>query len=96
MTSLRVMWDTLHFQASFIGDQGDSFERFTKEVNKHMKEAEGTSRAHRKVIEVTNERVTRRRREVNDLNTLVSICVSGSLSLLTHLLFPRSRRWEGW
>ena len=38
-TTLRVMNDTLHFQASFVGDQGNSFERFTKEVNEHMKEA---------------------------------------------------------
>ena len=38
-TTLRVMNDILHFQASFVGDQGDSFERFTKEVNEHMKEA---------------------------------------------------------
>ena len=34
-TTLRVMNDTLHFQALFVGDQGDSFERFTKEVNEH-------------------------------------------------------------
>ena len=42
---LRVMNDTLHFQASFVGDQGESFDRFTKEVNEHMKEATGLSKA---------------------------------------------------
>ena len=55
---LRVMNDTLHFQASFVGDQGDSFERFTKEVNEHMKEATGLSKAQREVIDIVNERVT--------------------------------------
>ena len=58
MTSLRVMQDTLHFQASFVGDQGESYERFTKEVGKHMKEMTGTSKAHREAIEATNEWVT--------------------------------------
>ena len=57
-TTLRVMNDTLHFQASFVGDQTESIERFTKEVNDHMKESTGSSRAQREVIESTNERVT--------------------------------------
>ena len=57
-TMLRVMNNTLHFQASFVGDQGDSFERFTKEVNKHMKEATGSFKAQRQAIDTTNERVT--------------------------------------
>ena len=57
-TTLRVMNNTLHFQASFVGDQGDSYERFAKEVNKHMKEATGSSKAQREVIDATNERVT--------------------------------------
>ena len=69
--TLRVMNDTLHFQASFVGDQGDSFERFTKEVNEHMKEATGSSKAQREAVEVTNERVTQRRREIDELDTLV-------------------------
>ena len=68
--TLRVMNDTLHFQASFVGDQGDSFERFTKEVNKHMKEASRSSKAQREAIKATNERITQRR-EVNELDTLV-------------------------
>ena len=38
-TLLRVMNDTLHFQASSVGDQGNSYERFAKEVNEFMKEA---------------------------------------------------------
>ena len=54
MMSLRVMQGTLHFQASFTGDQSDSFERFTKEGNDHMGEAEGLSKAQREAIEVTN------------------------------------------
>ena len=70
-TFLRVMLDTLHFQASYVGDQSESIERFTKEVNDHMKEAVGTSKAQREAIEVTNERVTERRREVDELDTLV-------------------------
>ena len=57
-TPLRVMNNTLHFQASFVGDQGDSYERFTKEVNEHMKEATGSSKAQREAIDATNERVT--------------------------------------
>ena len=35
-TMLRVMNNTLHFQASFVRDQGDSYERFAKEVSKHI------------------------------------------------------------
>ena len=69
--TLRVMNNTLHFQASFVGDQGDSFEKFTKEVNEHMKEATGSSKAQREAVEVTNERVTQRRREIDELDTLV-------------------------
>ena len=69
--TLRVMNNTLHFQALFVGDQDNSFERFTKEVNEHMKEATGSSKAQREAVEVTNERVTRRRREINELDTLV-------------------------
>ena len=56
--TLRVMNNTLHFQASFVGDQGDSYERFAKKVNEHMKEATGSSKAQREVIDVVNERVT--------------------------------------
>ena len=70
-TTLRVMNDTLHFQASFVGDQGDSYERFTKEVNEHMKEATGSSKAQREAIDAVNERVTQRRKEVDELDTLV-------------------------
>ena len=55
------MNDTLHFQASFVGDQTESIERFTKEVNEHMKESTGSSKAQREAIEATNERVTQRR-----------------------------------
>ena len=54
-TMLRVMNNTLHFQASFVGDQGDSYERFAKEVNKHMKETTGSSKAQREVIDAVNE-----------------------------------------
>ena len=61
-----------------MGDQTESYERFTKEVNKHMKESTGSSRAQREVIEMTNERVTRRRREINELDTLVSVYAGGS------------------
>ena len=57
-TTLRVMNDTLHFQASFVGDQTESIERFTKEVHEHMKESTGSSKAQREAIEATNERVT--------------------------------------
>ena len=57
-TTLRVMNNTLHFQASFVGDQTESYECFTKEVNEHMKESTGSSRAQREVIEAVNERVT--------------------------------------
>ena len=70
-TTLRVMNDTLHFQASFVGDQGDSFKRFTKEVNEHMKEATGSSKAQREAIDSVNKRVTQRRKEVDKLDTLV-------------------------
>ena len=56
--TLRVMNDTLHFQASFVGDQGDSYEWFAKEANKHMKEATGSSKAQREAIDAVNERVT--------------------------------------
>ena len=56
--TLRVMNDTLHFQALFVGDQTESYECFTKEVNEHMKESTGSSRAQREAIEMTNERVT--------------------------------------
>ena len=70
-TMLRVMNDTLHFQASFVGDQGDSYERFAKEVNEHMKEATGSSKAQREAIDAVNERVTQRRKEVDELDTLV-------------------------
>ena len=57
-TTLRVMNNTLHFQASVVGDQTESYECFTKEVNEHMKESTGSSRAQREVIEMTNKRVT--------------------------------------
>ena len=70
-TMLRVMNDTLHFQALFVRDQGNSFEQFTKEVNEHMKEATGSSKAQREAIDATNERVTQRRREIDELDTLV-------------------------
>ena len=70
-TTLRVMNNTLHFQASFVGDQTESYERFTKEVNEHMKESTGSSRAQREAIETVNERVTWRRREVDEPDTLV-------------------------
>ena len=80
------MNDTLHFQASFVGDQTESYEHFTKEVNEHMKESTGSSRAQREAIEMTNERVTRRRREINELDTLVSVCAGGSSEFTTHLL----------
>ena len=56
--TLRVMNNTLHFQASFVGDQGNSFERFTKEVNEHMKEATGFFKAQREAIDMVNERIT--------------------------------------
>ena len=83
-TTLRVMNDTLHFQASFVGDQGDSYERFTKEVNEHMKEATGSSKAQREAIDATNERVTRRRREINELDTLVGCLYQLTFELLMH------------
>ena len=51
---------------------------FHQEVNEHMKESTGSSRAQREAIESTNERVTRRRREIDELDTLVSVCVGGS------------------
>ena len=77
-TSLKVMSNTLHFQASYVGDQNESYERFAKEVSEHMKESTGVSRAQREasqaakeVIEEANERITRRRKEINDLDTLV-------------------------
>ena len=85
-TTLRVMNDTLHFQASFVGDQTESIEHFTKEVNKHMKESTGSSRAQREAVEATNKRVTRRRREIDELDTLVSVCVGGSSEFTTHSL----------
>ena len=85
-TTLRVMSDTLHFQALFVGDQTESCEHFTKEVNEHMKESTGSSRAQREAIEVTNERVTRWRREIDELDTLVSVCVGGSFEFATHSL----------
>ena len=85
-TTLRVMNDTLHFQASFVGDQTESIECFTKEVNKHMKESIGSSRAQREAIEATNKRVTQQRREINKLDTLVSVCVGGSSKFTTHSL----------
>ena len=56
--SLKVMLDTLHFQASYVGDQNGSYERFTKEVSEHMKGATVVSRAQREALEVMNERVT--------------------------------------
>ena len=84
--TLRVMNDTLHFQALFVGDQTESIECFTKEVNEHMKESTGSSKAQREAIEATNERVTRRRREIDELNTLVSVCVGGSSKFTTHSL----------
>ena len=78
-TTLRVMNDTLHFQVSFVGDQTESYERFTKEVNEHVKESTDSSKAQREAIEVTNERVTQRRREIDELDTLVSVCAGGPL-----------------
>ena len=84
--TLRVMNNTLHFQALFVGDQMESCERFTKEVNEHMKESTGSSRAQREVIETTNERVTRRQREIDELDTLVSVCAGGSSKFTTHSL----------
>ena len=88
------MQDTLHFQAFFTGDQSDSFERFTKEVNDFMKEAEELSKAQREVTEATNERVTWRRREVNELDTLVGCLYWLTFELLMHLPFLRLRRLE--
>ena len=85
-TTLRVMNDTIHFQASFVGDQAESIERFTKEVHEHMKESTGSSKAQREAIGATNERVTRRRREIDELDTLVSVCVGGSFEFTTHSL----------
>ena len=84
--TLRVMNDTLHFQASFVGDQMESYECFTKEVNEHMKESTGSSRAQREAIETTNERVTQWRKEINELDTLVSVCAGGSSEFTPHLL----------
>ena len=51
-----------------------------------MKESTGSSKAQREAIEATNERVTRRRREINELDTLVSVCVGGSFEFTTHSL----------
>ena len=64
----------------------ESYERFTKKVNEHMKESTGSSRAQREVIEATNERVSRQRREIDKLDTLVSVCVGGSSEFTTHSL----------
>ena len=64
-TSLEVMSDTLHFQALYVGDQNESYERFAKEVSEHMKESMGASRVQREasqatkeVIEEANEKIT--------------------------------------
>ena len=92
--ALKAMQDTIRFQGSFMGDMNDDWERSVKEVSEHMKEACGVHKAHRLAIEATNERVTRRRREVDTLDNLVSARVDGPSSLLTQAL-SRLRRW-GW
>ena len=91
--TLRVMNDTLHFQASFVGDQGDSFERFTKEVNEHMKEATGSSKAQREAIDMVNERVTQRRREVDELDTLVWCLCWWTFKLTNHSPLGQGDGW---
>ena len=72
-TTLAVMQSTINFQASFVGDSMESVDRFTTQVTEHMKECQGTQRGYRKALEDTNERITRRRGEGDDLSALVRI-----------------------
>ena len=51
-----------------------------------MKESTGSSRVQREAIETTNEWVTRQRREIDELDTLVSVCAGGSSEFTTHSL----------
>ena len=97
--ALKAMQDTIRFQGSFMGDMNNDWERSAKEVSEHMKEACGVHKAHRLAIEATNERVTRRRREVDTLDNLVSarVCQDHStrlsiLSVLDQDKVPKSGR----
>lgn len=72
-TTLAMMQSTINFQGSFVGDLGESVDKYTTEVNEHIKEAVATSKAHRKKLQDQDERITRRRGEIDDINTLVRI-----------------------
>jgi methyl-accepting chemotaxis protein len=77
MTSLK---DVTNFQAAFIGDWSDNNDAFQREMGEHVKEAMATFKVHRQRInqqeekmDQVHERVTRRRKEIDDLNGLVGV-----------------------
>ena len=78
--SMATLTEVTNFQAAFIGGQSDDQEEFMKSMQEHVKEAMATFKVHRERLnrqedglEEVNARVTRRRKEIDSLNTLVGV-----------------------
>jgi hypothetical protein len=69
---VQGMVDTYTFQASFLGDLSEDYHKMRDEVDEHIKEASGIHSNHRKALERHEERITRRRKELDSLQGLVS------------------------
>jgi hypothetical protein len=69
--SLSTLQDTINFQASFAGDVGEDVARLHKEFSDHQETFHNYNKATGIVVKGLEQRITRRRREIDEQGALV-------------------------
>jgi len=69
--SLSTLQDTINFQASFVGDVGEDLTRLRKEFSEHQEIFQTYDKATGIVVKGLEQRITRRRREIDEQGMLV-------------------------
>jgi hypothetical protein len=69
--SISTLQDTINFQASFAGDVGEDLARLHKEFSEHQETFQSYDKATGIVVKGLEQRITRRRREIDDQAGLV-------------------------
>ena len=84
--SMKTYQETINFHAVFVGEQGEDLGRLQTAFEKSQDEVKNSSRHQQGLMRSLNERITRRRLEIDDqavlvgdlggcLNVLLTICL---------------------